>query len=177
MISAMAVPSFMTVAPLGMQAGSVRPSWVSWNRILPSGKARAAHLPGSADMRFDGNRVGPCARQGCVQGCPCSGAPLFKAVTGRACLPRFAAAMKHRSHQAENVSLDAVLGDGRRIGGARILGLLAEKPDVVLCPLTLLRGHFALAPESPMQRTWTGSVQSVVNFPSRMNTGRGGGFA
>jgi hypothetical protein len=52
MISAIAVPSFMTVfLPV---AGRLHPADLrrSWNRILRAGKAEAASAGGSADMRL-----------------------------------------------------------------------------------------------------------------------------
>jgi len=55
----------------------------------------------------------------------------------------------------------------------RLLDLFAQKADIVLCSLTLLRGHVRLLRKTPIGPPWAGSAQPVVNFSSRMNTGIG----
>src|SRR5439155_25585446 len=86
-------------------------------------------------------------------------------------LPRFAAAAEHGRHQAEDIGLHAEIGSGRQLGGARLLDLVTQEADIVLTRFTLLRGHVRSLRKTPIRRPWAGSAQSMVNFPSRMNTG------
>src|SRR6476660_7428613 len=63
-----------------------------------------------------------------------------------------------------------------RLGGAWLVDLDALEADIVLSRFTLLRGHVRLLRKTPIRQPWRGSAQSMVNFPSRMNTGAGAGL-
>ena len=135
----------------------------SWNRIFPSGKARAALARGSADMRF----------------AACRPKTRVKATARRGGLPRFAAAAEHGRHQPPSGRAHMPSYDDRwraRLGGARLVDLVAQEADIVLSRFTLLRGHVRLLRKTPIRQPWRGSAQSMVNFPSRMNTGAGAGL-
>src|SRR4029453_6575775 len=116
MISAIAVPSFMTVSlPCGRP---VRPADLrgSWNRIFRIGKAEAASAGGSTDMRFAAGRL-PCGQGGQ--------------------LPRLAAPRQHRGQQAEKVVLHRAAGLRLHLRGAPIVVLVADEADIVSFQFTL----------------------------------------
>src|SRR5258708_6032365 len=104
---------------------------------------------------------------------PCVPRRNFDCIPGKTSLgelPRLVAAAEHGGHQTKYVGLHAALGGVLRLGGARFFDLLAHEADIVLSRLTLLRGHVRLLRKTPIGPPWTGNAQSLVNFPSRMNT-------
>src|SRR6266702_2358109 len=120
MISAIAVPSFMTVlSPWPCGSVWTDPFIASWNRISPAGKARPVRGPGSADMRFGDRGAGE----------------------GEGSLPRVAATIEYGSHQTEEIIPHADTGQRRRFDRALFCVAVDQEADVVLSRLTLLRGH------------------------------------
>src|SRR4051812_42297090 len=153
MISAIAVPSFMTVSPLKLQAGSVR-------RFAPVGTGFSR--PVKRRRRF-GGEVLICVLQYRAVGRP-------EPVKGDR-LPRLAAAAEHGRHQAEQKDLHAAIGSGRQLSAPRLLDLVTQEADIVGTRFTLLRGHVRILRKTPIGQPWAGSAQPMVNFLSRMNTG------
>src|SRR4051794_34482251 len=86
-------------------------------------------------------------------------------------LLRLAAAAEHRRHQSEQIGPRAAIDRGPHLGGARLFDLVPQKADIVLSRFTLLRGHVRSLRRTRIGRPWARSAQSMVNFPSRMNTG------
>src|SRR5258707_11466421 len=103
-------------------------------------------------MRFTARRLDPCemARgRGLVQG-----GFVFQRLCETEKLPHFAAVAEQISHQAQNIIPDRAIDVSRQGGSVRRFELVAQKADIVLSCLTLLRGHGGSLRAMPIGRPW-----------------------